>query len=129
MRHQVERLKHVALKRGVKPARVLTAALVAVGMMATAAISFVPTSANADSGKSDGSLCTPQTIDLGDDTSKSTVDSGVATYVGGNMYVGANTGNYSELNKNQGPDKSYAVEAEGLTLVNGKLAINSAKLE
>ena len=127
MRHQVERLKHVALKHGVKPARALTAALVAVGMMAAAAISFVPTSANADSGKSDGSLCTPQTIDLGDDTSKSTVDSGVATYVGGNMYVGANTGNYSELNKNQGPDKSYAVEAEGLTLVNGKLAINSAK--
>lgn len=39
MRHQVERLKHVALKRGVKPARALTAALVAVGMMA--AISFV----------------------------------------------------------------------------------------
>ncbi len=41
MRHQVERLKHVALKHGVKPARALTATLVAVGMMATAAISFV----------------------------------------------------------------------------------------
>ena len=33
MRHQVERLKHVALKHGVKPARALTATLVAVGMM------------------------------------------------------------------------------------------------
>ena len=31
MRHQVERLKHVALKHGVKPARALTATLVAVG--------------------------------------------------------------------------------------------------
>ena len=41
MRHQVERLKHVALKHGIKPARALTATLVAVGMMATAAISFV----------------------------------------------------------------------------------------
>lgn len=41
MRHQVERLKHVALKHGVKPVRALTATLVAVGMMATAAISFV----------------------------------------------------------------------------------------
>ena len=60
MRHQVERLKHVAPKHGVKPARALTAALVAVGMMAAAAISFVPTSANADSAKTDGSLCTPQ---------------------------------------------------------------------
>lgn len=127
MRHQVERLKHVALRQGVKPARALTAALVAVGMMAAAAISFVPTSANADSGKTDGSLCTPQAIRLGDDTSDAKVDSGVATYVGGNMYVGANTGNYSELNGHQAPDKSYAVETEGLTLVNGKLAINSAK--
>ena len=127
MRHQVERLKHVAPKQGVKPARALTAALVAVGMMAAAAISFVPTSANADSGKTDGSLCTPQAIRLGDDTSDLKVDSGVATYVGGNMYVGANTGNYSELNRHQAPDKSYAVETEGLTLVNGKLAINSAK--
>lgn len=38
MRHQVKRLKHVALKHGVKPARVLTATLVAVGMMATMAV-------------------------------------------------------------------------------------------
>jgi choice-of-anchor A domain-containing protein/LPXTG-motif cell wall-anchored protein len=127
IRHQVERLKHVALRQGVKPARALTATLVAVGMMAAAAISFVPTGANADSGKTDGSLCTPQTIGLGDNTSDAKVDSGVATYVGGNMYVGANTQNYPELNGNQSPDKSYAVEAEGLTLVNGKLAINSAK--
>lgn len=127
MRHQVERPKHVALRQGAKPARALTAALVAVGMMAAAAISFVPTGANADSGKTDGSLCMPQTIGLGDDTSDAKVDSGVATYVGGNMYVGANTQNYSELNGNQSPDKSYAAEAEGLTLVNGKLAINSAK--
>ena len=37
MRHQVERLKHVALRQGVKPARALTATLVAVGMMAAAA--------------------------------------------------------------------------------------------
>lgn len=127
MRHQVERPKHVALRQGAKRARALTAALVAVGMMAAAAISFVPTGANADSGKTDGSLCTPQTIGLGDNTSVAKVDSGVATYVGGNMYVGANTQNYSELNGNQSPDKSYAAEAEGLTLVNGKLAINSAK--
>ncbi|MBW3094282.1 Ig-like domain-containing protein [Bifidobacterium sp. 64T4] len=127
MRHQVERLKHVALKRGIKPARALTAAIVAVGMMTTAAVSIGSSSANADSVKANGSLCTPTTIGLGDDTSNAKVDSGVATYVGGNMYVGANLNNYSELNGSQGPDKSYAVEAEGLTLVNGKLAINSAK--
>lgn len=127
MRHQVERLKHVALKHGVKPARALTATLVAVGMMVTGSVVLGSSIANADSSKADGSLCTPQTIGLGDDTSDAKVDSGVATYVGGNMYVGANTGNYSELNGSQGPDKSYAAETEGLTLVNGKLAINSAK--
>ena len=54
MRHQVERLKHVALRQGVKPARALTATLVAVGMMAAAAISFVPTGANAVDKKEDG---------------------------------------------------------------------------
>ena len=127
MRHQVERPKHVAPRQGVKLARALTAAFVAIGMMVTGSVILSFSAANADSSKADGSLCTPQTIGLGDDTSDAKVDSGVATYVGGNMYVGANTGNYSELNGSQGPDKSYAVEAEGLTLVNGKLAINSAK--
>ena len=127
MRHQVERLKHVAPRQGVKLARALTAAFVAIGMMVTGSVVLSSSTANADSSKADGSLCTPQTIGLGDDTSDAKVDSGVATYVGGNMYVGANTQNYSELNGNQSPDKSYAVEAEGLTLVNGKLAINSAK--
>ena len=127
MRHQVERLKHVAPRQGVKLARALTAAFVAIGMMVTGSVVLSSSTANADSSKADGSLCTPQTIGLGDNTSDAKVDSGVATYVGGNMYVGANVGNYSELNGSQGPDKSYAVEAEGLTLVNGKLAINSAK--
>ena len=59
------------------------------------------------------------------------IDSGVATYVGGNMYVGANNQNrggaYNTLNASQKIDKSYAVEAEGLTLVNGKLATNGVK--
>ena len=127
MRHQVERLKHVAPRQGVKLVRALTAAFVAIGMMVTGSVVLSSSTANADSSKADGSLCTPQTIGLGDNTSDAKVDSGVATYVGGNMYVGANTGNYSELNGHQAPDKSYAVETEGLTLVNGKLAINSAK--
>ena len=132
MRHQVERLKHVALRQGVKPARALTAALVAVGMMATVAVtSPLPTyNAKADTSAEPG-ICTPQSISLGDDVSASTVDSGVATYVGGNMYVGANNqnngGTYADLSSAQKIDKSYAVEAEGLTLVNGKLATNGAK--
>lgn len=101
-------------------------------MMATVAVtSLLPAyNAKADTSAEPG-ICTPQSISLGDDVSASTVDSGVATYVGGNMYVGANNqnngGTYADLSSAQKIDKSYAVEAEGLTLVNGKLATNGAK--
>ena len=86
-------------------------------------------SAKADTAKA--GICTPKPISLGDNVGDLTVDSGVATYVGGNMYVGANNQNrggaYNTLNASQKIDKSYAVEAEGLTLVNGKLATNGVK--
>ena len=97
-------------------------------MMATVTVSsLIPTyNAKADTSTEPG-ICTPKSISLGDDVSASTVDSGVATYVGGNMYVGANNYNYTDLSSSQKIDKSYAVEAEGLTLVNGKLATNGAK--
>lgn len=97
-------------------------------MMATVTVSsLIPTyNAKADTSTEPG-ICTPKSISLGDDVSASTVDSGVATYVGGNMYVGANNHNYTDLSSIQKIDKSYAVEAEGLTLVNGKLATNGAK--
>lgn len=112
--------------------RSLTAAAIAVAMMATVAVtSLLPAyNAKADTSAEPG-ICTPKSISLGDDVSASTVDSGVATYVGGNMYVGANNqnngGTYADLRSARKIDKSYAVEAEGLTLVNGKLATNGAK--
>lgn len=107
--------------------RSLTAAAIAVAMMATVTItSLLPTySAKADTAKA--GICTPKPISLGDNVGDLTVDSGVATYVGGNMYVGANNHNYTDLSSSQKIDKSYAVEAEGLTLVNGKLATNGVK--
>lgn len=108
--------------------RSLTAAAIAVAMMATVTVSsLIPTyNAKADTSTEPG-ICTPKSSSLGDDVNASTVDSGVATYVGGNMYVGANNYNYTDLSSSQKIDKSYAVEAEGLTLVNGKLATNGAK--
>lgn len=121
-----------ATGRALSRTRSLTAAAIAVAMMATVAVtSLLPTyNAKADTSAEPG-ICTPKSISLGDDVSASTVDSGVATYVGGNMYVGANNqnngGTYAELSSTQKIDKSYAVEAEGLTLVNGKLATNGAK--
>lgn len=108
--------------------RSLTAAAVAVAMMAAVTVSsLIPTyNAKADTSTEPG-ICTSKSISLGDDVSASTVDSGVATYVGGNMYVGANISGHADLSSSQKIDKSYAVEAEGLTLVNGKLATNGAK--
>lgn len=120
-----------ATGRALSHTRSLTAAAIAVAMMATVTVtSLLPTySAKADTAKA--GICTPKPISLGDNVGDLTVDSGVATYVGGNMYVGANNQNrggaYNTLNASQKIDKSYAVEAEGLTLVNGKLATNGVK--
>ena len=120
-----------ATGRALSRTRSLTAAAIAVAMMATVTItSLLPTySAKADT--AEAGICAPKPISLGDNVGDPTVDSGVATYVGGNMYVGANNmnngGAYTNLNSTQKIDKSYAVEAEGLTLVNGKLATNGVK--
>ena len=127
MRHQVERLKHVALKHGVKPARALTAALVAVGMMATMAVTSVTPSrnANAANANSKAGICTPKSVSLGTDTGVGTEDTGIATYAGGDMYVGQKVS--GDMNNTSGPTGSYAAEAEGLTAVNGKLLMHPLK--
>lgn len=108
--------------------RSLTAAAIAVAMMATVAVtSLLPTyNAKADESHNDGAICTPTSISLGADTGSGTVDSGIATYVGGDMYVGrkASSGNMNNVN---GPFGSYAAEAEGLTAVNGKLLMHPLK--
>lgn len=97
-------------------------------MMATVAVtSLLPAySAKADESHNDGAICTPTSIFLGTDTGSGTVDSGIATYVGGDMYVGrkASSGNMNNVN---GPFGSYAAEAEGLTAVNGKLLMHPLK--
>lgn len=127
MRHQVERLKHVALKHGVKPARALTATLVAVGMMATMAVTSVTPSrnANAANANSEAGICTPTSVSLGTDASGGTEDTGIATYAGGDMYVGQKVP--GDMKNTSGPAGSYAAEAEGLTAVNGKLLMHPLK--
>lgn len=108
--------------------RSLTAAAIAVAMMATVAVtSLLPAyNAKADESHNDGAICTPTSISLGTDIGSGTVDSGIATYVGGDMYVGrkASSGNMNNVN---GPFGSYAAEAEGLTAVNGKLLMHPLK--
>ena len=108
--------------------RSLTAVAIAVAMMATVAVtSLLPAyNAKADESHNDGAICTPTSISLGTGTGSGTVDSGIATYVGGDMYVGqkASSGNMNNVN---GPSGSYAAEAEGLTAVNGKLLMHPLK--
>lgn len=106
-------------------------------LAAMCALSF-PASALA----TDKGIYTPSTVTLGDNTSSSTVDTGVATYVGRDMYIGGKyqgTGDNHDQATQQAlntttldgwsnyPAGSYAVEAEGLTVVRGKLALNPLK--
>lgn len=111
--------------------RSLTAAAVAVAMMATVAItSLIPAyNAKADENNlEDGSKCTPTSYTLGDASGTADgEDTGVATYVGRDLYVGKNTSNRKSISNENDVDGSYAVEAEGLTVVNGKLVMKPLK--
>lgn len=98
-------------------------------MMATVAVtSLLPTyNAKADESRNDGAICTPTTEPLGDQTSGSGNDEGIATFVGGDMYVGGKKSGITSANNNNAPEGSYAVEVEGLTAVNGKLLLHPMK--
>lgn len=74
----------------------------------------------------------PTPIGIGTDVDVSTPDPGVATYVGRDMYIGSNPSGATTLIgqdviKNNKLLGSYAVEAEGLTVVAGKLAMRPLK--
>lgn len=114
--------------RALSRTRSLTAAI-AVAMMATVAVtSLLPAyNAKADESHNDGAICTPTTEPLGDQTSGSGNDEGIATFVGGDMYVGGKKSGITSADNNNAPEGSYAVEAEGLTAVNGKLLLHPMK--
>lgn len=69
----------------------------------------------------------PTSIGIGTNIDVSTPDPGVATYVGRDMYIGGKPSDTSNLDAKSAPTGSYAAEAEGLTLVRGKLAMNPVK--
>lgn len=68
----------------------------------------------------------PTSIGIGTNIGSSTPDPGVATFVGMDMYVGGKPADPSYLTRDNVAG-SYAVEAEGLTVVQGKLALNPLK--
>lgn len=84
------------------------------------------TSANAATTVNKG-IYKPTSIGIGTNIDISTPDPGVATYVGRDMYIGGKPNKTSTLDANNAPTGSYAAEAEGLTLVRGKLAMNPVK--
>lgn len=69
----------------------------------------------------------PTSIGIGTNINISTPDPGVATYVGRDMYIGGKPSNTKTLDASNAPAGSYAAEAEGLTVVRGKLAMNPLK--
>lgn len=69
----------------------------------------------------------PTSIGIGTNVDVSTPDPGVATYVGRDMYIGGKPNDPGTLDANNAPTGSYAAEAEGLTVVRGKLAMNPIK--
>lgn len=74
----------------------------------------------------------PTSIGIGTDVGSSKDDPGVATYVGRDMYIGSNPTDATTLIgqdviNNNTLLGSYAVEAEGLTVVAGKLAMRPLK--
>lgn len=74
----------------------------------------------------------PTSIGIGTNINISTPDPGVATYVGRDMYIGGKPSDKPsdgtiDLDADNAPTGSYAAEAEGLTVVRGKLAMNPLK--
>lgn len=77
-------------------------------------------------GSTAAGLCDPSTtVHYGDGSSDITADdTGIATYVGGNMYIGSPSGATWSADAING---SYAVEAEGQTVVRGDLLAHPIK--
>lgn len=89
--------------------------------------SAVSTASAEDAGHLAPGIYKPTSIGIGTNIDVSTPDPGVATYVGRDMYIGGKPSNPSILGAENAPTGSYAVEAEGLTVVRGKLAMNPLK--
>lgn len=89
--------------------------------------SAVSTASAEDAGHLTPGIYKPTPIGIGTNIDVSTPDPGVATYVGRDMYIGGKPSNTKTLDASNAPAGSYAAEAEGLTVVRGKLAMNPLK--
>lgn len=107
--------------RALSRTRSLTAAAIAVAMMATVAVtSLLPTySAKAD--EIPGSIYKPANITMGDSgASVNEADTGLATFVGRDFYVGKpKSGDTQQLTESS-IEGSWAAEMEGQTFIRGR---------
>lgn len=104
-------------------AHALTAAILAVSMMATVALTaLIPVcSAKADDTLADGAIFVPSNISMGDNgTSVNDVDTGLATFVGRDFYVGKPKDDDRQSLTADSLDGSWAAEMEGQTFVRGR---------
>lgn len=89
--------------------------------------SAVSTASAEDVGPLTPGIHKPTSIGIGTNIDVSAPDPGVATYVGRDMYIGGKPSDTNSLDASNAPAGSYAAEAEGLTVVRGKLAMNPIK--
>lgn len=89
--------------------------------------SAVSTASAEDAGHLTPGIYKPTPIGIDTNINVSTSDPGVATYVGRDMYIGGKPSDTNSLDASNAPAGSYAAEAEGLTVVRGKLAMNPIK--
>ncbi|KFI63193.1 Cell surface protein precursor with Cna protein B-type domain and Gram-positive cocci surface proteins LPxTG motif profile [Bifidobacterium cuniculi] len=107
-----------------------------VTVLAMVAVFFLPSAGApeafaADNGLPDGSMATWRDLTLTTNLDRAdnanNTDTGVATYVGRDYYVAGKPADTTVLNATNAPIGTYAAEAEGLTVVGGKLAMNPVK--
>lgn len=126
--------------------RLLLALISVITLLATMFVTGPFQARVADATSNAAGICAPSSGSMGGISSNENEhvdDDGVATWVGRNMWIGAPQGNNGDPaqpnyekaygkqddNTENWPQRSYAVEAEGLTLVNGKLVGAMAKGE
>ncbi|RSX50586.1 Cell surface protein precursor with Cna protein B-type domain and Gram-positive cocci surface proteins LPxTG motif profile [Bifidobacterium goeldii] len=126
---------------GTTPIRSAAAGLLAISMMLGTALTGAITAPYAAYGANSANdpnlaavdtagICTPRNIQLGDtDSDVNGDDTGVATYVGGDMYIGQKPADTNQITNDNGtgPTGSYAAEMEGLTYVNGNFLLHPLK--
>lgn len=118
-----------AAGRTTKTAPWLLAMFTAVALAVTSVVpSLQAENAVADPVITDGDICAPSNVNIGDaddyDPAKAPKDIGIATYVGGNMFMGKPVNDNTSFDGKNDQSKitpSYAVEAEGVTLIEGKV--------